>query len=85
MEKKREKETSLLVLLTPLESSGLNFIGNVEAKVVFAEKRMFSVTDGFTGKYFETSEAVQKCVRYAEGKSVSSLKTKIVRYLQRCI
>ncbi len=42
-----------------LETSGLNFIGNVEPKEVFAGVADVVVTDGFTGNVFlKTSEAV---------------------------
>ena len=44
-----------------LEASGINFIGNVEAKDVFAEKADVVVTDGFTGNMLlKTSEATAK-------------------------
>jgi glycerol-3-phosphate acyltransferase PlsX len=48
------KETSKL-----LESSGLNFVGNVEAKELYAAAADVIVTDGFVGNVFlKTSEAV---------------------------
>ena len=44
-----------------LENCGINFIGNVEAKDVFAEKADVVVTDGFTGNMLlKTSEATAK-------------------------
>ena len=44
-----------------LESCGINFIGNVEAKDVFAEKADVVVTDGFTGNMLlKSSEATAK-------------------------
>lgn len=64
---------------TLLESSGLNFIGNVEAKDVFAGKADVVVTDGFTGNVFlKTSEAAAKMMSDLLKESLlSSLKTKI--------
>ena len=44
-----------------LETCGVNFIGNVEAKDVFADKADVVVTDGFTGNMLlKTSEATAK-------------------------
>ena len=44
-----------------LESCGVNFVGNVEAKDVFAEKADVVVTDGFTGNMLlKSSEATAK-------------------------
>ncbi|HLF03082.1 MAG TPA: phosphate acyltransferase, partial [Anaerolineales bacterium] len=46
-----------------LEKSGLNFIGNVEAKEVFAGEADVVVTDGFTGNVLlKSSEAVAKLI-----------------------
>jgi glycerol-3-phosphate acyltransferase PlsX len=46
-----------------LAASGLNFIGNVEAKEVFGGAADVVVTDGFTGNVFlKTSEAVAKLI-----------------------
>ena len=46
-----------------LASSGLNFIGNVEPKEVFAGAADVIVSDGFTGNVFiKTSEAVAKLI-----------------------
>jgi glycerol-3-phosphate acyltransferase PlsX len=44
-----------------LQTSGLNFIGNVEAKEIFAGEADVVVTDGFSGNIFlKTSEAASK-------------------------
>ncbi len=44
-----------------LQASGLNFIGNVEAKEIYAGEADVVVTDGFSGNIFlKTSEAVSK-------------------------
>jgi len=44
-----------------LESSGLNFIGSVEPKEIYAGKADVAVTDGFTGNVFlKTSESVAR-------------------------
>lgn len=46
-----------------LENTGLNFIGNVEPKEVYASHADVVVTDGFTGNIFiKSSEAVAKFV-----------------------
>lgn len=46
-----------------LESSGLNFIGNVESKELFNCEADVVVTDGFTGNIFlKTTEAVAKLI-----------------------
>jgi glycerol-3-phosphate acyltransferase PlsX len=46
-----------------LKSSGLNFIGNVEPKEVFADGTDVVVADGFTGNIFmKSSEAVAKFI-----------------------
>jgi glycerol-3-phosphate acyltransferase PlsX len=46
-----------------LESSGLNFVGNVEGKEVFAGEADVVVTDGFTGNVLlKSSEAVAKLI-----------------------
>ena len=46
-----------------LESSGLNFIGNVEGKELFAGEADVVVTDGFTGNILlKSSEAVGKLI-----------------------
>jgi glycerol-3-phosphate acyltransferase PlsX len=44
-----------------LEASGLNFVGNVEPKEIYAGKVDVAVTDGFSGNVFlKTSEAVAR-------------------------
>jgi len=46
-----------------LASSGLNFIGNVEPKEIFAGEADVVVTDGFTGNIFiKTSESVSRFI-----------------------
>jgi glycerol-3-phosphate acyltransferase PlsX len=46
-----------------LSKSGLNFVGNVEAKEVFGGQADVAVTDGFTGNVLlKTSEAVGKLI-----------------------
>ncbi len=46
-----------------LESSGLNFYGNIEPKEIYAGKVNCVVTDGFSGNVFlKTSEAVGKMI-----------------------
>ena len=46
-----------------LEKSGLNFIGNVEGKELFAGEADVVVTDGFTGNILlKSSEAVGKLI-----------------------
>jgi glycerol-3-phosphate acyltransferase PlsX len=46
-----------------LAGSGLNFVGNVEAKEVYSGAADVVVTDGFTGNVFlKTSEAVAKMI-----------------------
>jgi glycerol-3-phosphate acyltransferase PlsX len=46
-----------------LEKSGLNFIGNLEPKELFAGQADVAVTDGFTGNVLvKTSEAVAKLI-----------------------
>ncbi len=46
-----------------LQSSGLNFIGNVESKEIYAGDADVVVADGFTGNVFiKTSEAVAKLI-----------------------
>lgn len=44
-----------------LENSGLNFVGNIEPKMLFAHQADVVVTDGFTGNILlKTSEAVAR-------------------------
>jgi glycerol-3-phosphate acyltransferase PlsX len=56
------KGTALVHETYPLlTSSGLHFIGNVEAKEIYAGEVDVAVTDGFTGNVFlKTSEAVAR-------------------------
>ena len=68
-----------------LESCGVNFIGNVEAKDVFAEKADVVVTDGFTGNMLlKSSEATAKLLTsiLKEG-LMSSFKGKIAGLLAK--
>jgi glycerol-3-phosphate acyltransferase PlsX len=62
-----------------LEQSNLNFIGNVEAKEVFAGNVDVVVTDGFTGNVMlKTSEAVASMIlKMLKKELMSSLQTKI--------
>lgn len=68
------KETSPL-----LESSDLNFIGNVEGKELFGGKVDVTVTDGFTGNVLlKSSEAVAKLItEILREELMSSTRTKI--------
>jgi phosphate acyltransferase len=55
-----------------LQDSGLNFIGPVEAKEIFAGQADVVVTDGFSGNVFlKTSEAVSKML-------IDTLKTELM-------
>ncbi|MBQ4515029.1 MAG: phosphate acyltransferase PlsX [Anaerolineaceae bacterium] len=68
-----------------LENCGINFIGNVEAKDVFAEKADVVVTDGFTGNMLlKTSEATAKLMTaiLKEG-LMSSFKGKVAGLLAK--
>lgn len=62
-----------------LESSGLNFIGNVEGKELFGGQVDVVVTDGFTGNVLlKSSEAVAKLlVDVLRAELTSSLRTKV--------
>lgn len=62
-----------------LETSGLNFIGNVEGKELFGGHADVVVTDGFTGNILlKSSEAVAKLVSEILRDSLSSsLRTKV--------
>lgn len=62
-----------------LEKSGLNFIGNVEAKELFGGQVDVAVTDGFTGNILlKTSESVAKLITdILREELTSSLQTKI--------
>ncbi|MEW5868906.1 MAG: phosphate acyltransferase PlsX [Chloroflexota bacterium] len=64
---------------TLLETSGLNFIGNVEGKELFGGEADVVVTDGFTGNVLlKGSEAVAKLlVDVLRQEMTSSLRTKI--------
>ena len=56
------KGTALIHETYPmLEASGLNFVGNVEAKEIYAGNVDVAVTDGFSGNIFlKTSESVAR-------------------------
>ena len=56
------KGTELIHAAFPLlQASGLNFVGNVEAKEIYAGAVDVAVTDGFTGNVFlKTSESVAR-------------------------
>jgi glycerol-3-phosphate acyltransferase PlsX len=56
------KGTALIHETYPmLEASGLNFVGNVEAKEIYAGSVDVAVTDGFSGNIFlKTSESVAR-------------------------
>jgi len=62
-----------------LESSGLNFIGNVESKELFGGQVDVTVTDGFTGNVLlKSSEAVAKLItEILRQELMSSTRTKI--------
>lgn len=62
-----------------LESSGLNFIGNVEGKELFGGHTDVAVMDGFTGNILlKSSEAVAKLITdMLRRELTSSLRTKI--------
>lgn len=62
-----------------LESSGLNFIGNVEAKEIFGGQADVVVTDGFSGNVMiKASEAVAKfIIHLIRQELTSSLRTKM--------
>lgn len=62
-----------------LESSGLNFIGNVEGKEVFGGQTDVVVTDGFTGNILlKSSEAVAKLITETlKEELMASFQTKI--------
>ncbi|KAA3647965.1 MAG: phosphate acyltransferase PlsX [Chloroflexi bacterium] len=68
-----------------LETSGLNFIGNVEGKEVFAGEADVVVTDGFTGNVIlKVSEALAKYMTDSIRQGMmSSLRTKIGGALAR--
>jgi glycerol-3-phosphate acyltransferase PlsX len=62
-----------------LETSGLNFIGNVEGKELFGGQADVVVTDGFTGNILlKSSEAVGKLItEILKEELTSSIRTKI--------
>lgn len=62
-----------------LQASGLNFIGNLEAKEVYSGEADVVVTDGFTGNVFlKTSEAVARfLISILKHEFTSSLRTTI--------
>jgi glycerol-3-phosphate acyltransferase PlsX len=62
-----------------LESSGLNYIGNLEGKELFGGEADVAVTDGFTGNVLlKSSEAVAKLITdVLRQELTSSLRTKI--------
>jgi len=68
-----------------LETSGLNYIGNVEGKEVFGGQTDVVVTDGFTGNILlKSSEAVAKLITDTlKEELMSSLQTKIGAALAR--
>jgi glycerol-3-phosphate acyltransferase PlsX len=68
-----------------LEASGVNFIGNVEGKELFAGHADVVVTDGFTGNVLlKSSEAVAKLMtEVIREQMMGSLRTKIGGMLAR--
>lgn len=62
-----------------LQSSGINFIGNVEGKELFGGEADVVVTDGFTGNILlKSSEAVAKLItEMLRAELTSSLRTKV--------
>lgn len=62
-----------------LENSGVNFVGNVEPKEIYAGKADCVVTDGFSGNVFlKASEAVGKLITDTLKTSImSSLRNKV--------
>ena len=62
-----------------MQESGLNFIGNVEPKELFAGEADVVVTDGFTGNVLvKTSEAVAKMITdLLKQQLMSSARTKL--------
>ena len=80
MVKKPEKAINWLKDTYPLlAKSGLNFIGNIEAKELFGGQTDVAVTDGFTGNVLlKSSEAVGKLIiTILKENLMSSLITKI--------
>jgi glycerol-3-phosphate acyltransferase PlsX len=68
-----------------LESSGLNYIGNIEGKELFGGEADVAVTDGFTGNILlKGSEAVAKLISdVLRQELTSSLRTKVGALLAR--
>mgnify|MGYP000854848308 FL=1 len=65
-----------------LESSGLNFYGNIEPKEIYAGKVNCVVTDGFSGNVFlKTSEAVGKMITDLLKANISSRFLSKIGYL----
>jgi len=68
-----------------LDKSGLNFIGNVEGKELFAGEADVVVTDGFTGNILvKGSEAVAKLITdVLKEELMSSIQTKLGAFLAK--
>jgi len=68
-----------------LVKSGLNFIGNIEAKELFGGQTDVAVTDGFTGNVLlKTSEAVGKLIiNILKENLLSTLSSKIGAFLAK--
>ncbi len=68
-----------------LEKSGLNFIGNVEGKELFAGEADVVVTDGFTGNILvKGSEAVAKLITdVLKEELMASIQTKLGAFLAK--
>lgn len=67
---------------TIIKSTGLNFIGNVEPKEVFAGEADVVIADGFTGNIFiKTSEAVGKLITDILKENISSSTINKIGYL----
>ena len=68
-----------------IQTSGLNFIGNVESKELFNGYADVAVMDGFTGNILlKTSEAVAKLItELLKEELMSSLQTKVGGFLAR--
>lgn len=65
-----------------IKSTGLNFIGNVEPKEVFAGEADVVIADGFTGNIFiKTSEAVGKLITDILKENISSSMISKIGYL----
>lgn len=65
-----------------LENSGLNFVGNVEPKEIFAGKVNCVVTDGFSGNVFlKSSESVARLITDTLKESIKSSTRNKIGYL----